>query len=87
MGRGVADLDTYTERTQAIETRRLFEIAAAHAMAHRGEDRCDRAHTGATDAHDVDARGRRQIDRLGGCGGMAVDTVAPRYVVHGRPSW
>ena len=56
------DLDAHGGET--IEPGGSLEIAAAHRVPHRGEDRRDRAHARAPDAHDVDASRRRQINRL-----------------------
>ena len=49
---------------QAGGDRRLLEVRSRHGVTHGPEDEGDGAHAGAPDAHDVDALGRAQVQRL-----------------------
>ena len=59
----VSDVDGDAFGAETIEDGFLAQVAARHLMPHLGEDQCDRAHAGPTDADHVKPLRRAQVDR------------------------
>ncbi len=60
----VTDAHVDAEGAQPVEEGGAFQVAPGHAVSHRREDRRDRAHSRATDPHDVHGQRRTgEVDR------------------------
>ena len=62
----VADVDLHPRRTESVEHRLVADVATGDGVAHLGEHDRDRAHAGATHAHDMEPLRRAEIDRRHG---------------------